>query len=228
MKNILALLKKDLLRDLRYPWGILILMCIPLLMGTLMAWIFGGGGEAMEQITVHVAVLDRDDDFFGGMLRSMSSQGESDRQMQMHLVETEEEGIQLLEDREASAFLIFPENLTRDLIDGATTTIRIYTNPAESVLPRVVEEGAKLIASVLSEGLKLVGPQMKEFRTLIDSDTELGNWEYALVTYRAFQKMDSVSPYLFPPLITYEAVKAEDYIPSVSRVAEATEVALTP
>jgi hypothetical protein len=221
LKTILALVMKDLLRDLKHPWGVLILLSIPLLMTLLTASVFGGGGEENPAITVHLAVLDRDDGFVGGMLRSMSDREDaSEARLQTQIVTTLEEGIALLERREVSALLVLPENMTSDLLEGATVEFEYYPNPAETILPQVVERGAQLLATGLSQASVLLEPELKEVSALIDDPDAASNWQIAMMLYRGMDRIERLEPYLFPPIVTFETVAAEDYIPTASREIE--------
>ena len=112
MNTILLLIKKDLIRDLKRPWGIIVLLSIPILMTLLMSAVFGGGGNIEDKITLHVAVLDHDDDFLSGVLRSVASQGDSGENLVLHFVDDVDEGILLLENREVSALIELPKNIT--------------------------------------------------------------------------------------------------------------------
>ncbi|NPU99664.1 MAG: ABC transporter permease [Candidatus Omnitrophica bacterium] len=222
MNTIWILVKKDLLRDLKRPWGLLVLLCIPVITGWFMALAFGGGEGSESAVVIHVAVLDQDGNFIGGMMRSLGSQGDAQRNLQIHPVKTVEEGIRLLERRKASAFLVLPENLTNDLIDGVTASVQLYKNPAEAMLPKVVEQGTSLLAVGISEFMDLLGPQVKEVVDLLESGTAPSNWLLAMRFYQGLQKLDTVRDYVFPPLIRFETVAAKEYIPSASRIASGT------
>lgn len=222
MNTVWILVKKDLLRDLKRPWGLIVLLCIPVITGWFMSLAFGGGDDSASQIVIHVAVLDQDDNFFGGMMRSMGSQGNTQQNLQLHPVKTVEEGIRMLERRRASAFLVLPKNLTHDLIDGVTASIQVYKNPAEAMLPKVVEQGTGLLAVGISEFLALLGPQVKDVVSMLESDTTPSNWVLAMQFYQGLQKLDTVRDYVFPPLIWCETMAAKEYIPSASRIVSAT------
>ncbi|MFB3785336.1 MAG: ABC transporter permease [bacterium] len=222
MKTIWILVQKDLLRDLKRPWGVIVLMCIPVITGWFMSLAFGGGEGTESAIVIHVAVLDQDENFFGGMMRSMGSQGDSRQNLQIHPVTTVEEGIRMLERRKASAFLVLPENLTNDLIGGVTAAVQLYKNPAEAMLPKVVEQGTGLLAVGISEFMDLIGPQVKDVVDMLESDTAPSNWVLAMRFYQGLQKLDTVRDYVFPPLIGFETVAAKEYIPSASRIASGT------
>ncbi len=219
MNVVFELLKKDLLRDWKRPWGTLVLLAIPFILASFMSVAFGGGKGIEEKITIHLAVLDNDKDFLSGMIRSVSSQDESTQRLVFHIVESEEEGIAMLERRKASAFIMLPENMTADLLEGATTSIRFYGNPAEQILPVVVEQGVDLVAEGLSQTVRLLGPQLKKIREYIENEEMPSTMASSLLFYSAAERLKSVRKYAFPPLLTFNTVAAKDYIPSASRAA---------
>lgn len=219
MKTILLLAAKDLFRDLKRPWGILILLSLPLVMATLMAWVFGRGGDDGASITLRVAVCDLDNDFFGGMLRSMGNQGGDDQRLQFILAETREEGLRMLENREASALLVLPEGMTANLLDGATAEIEIYPNPAESILPKAALQGADMFAAGVSEALRLMGPEIQAVRDWFESEEMPPSWTVAMMVYQGMQKMESLETYFFPPIVQFQTVPADEYIPMATGTA---------
>ena len=220
--NILwALVLKDLLRDWRRPWGALIMISIPIVLVSLLAMIFGRSGEVGKNITLHVAVWDQDNDFISGMLRSMASQGNADRQLQVHVVDRLEDGLKLLEKHQASALLVFPKHLTGDLLDGATTTIQIYKNPAESLFPVIIEQGTDLLAVGISQVLEGLRTEIKQAYDLFHSDTMPSSWTVAMGTYQYMERLRNYKTYLFPPILTFQTVAADAYIPYASATVQA-------
>lgn len=190
-------------------------MAIPVLQSWMIASIFGTGKKTPD-IVLHVAVLDRDKEFFSGMLRSMSSQGDEAKNLKVHLVDTIDEGIQLIEDRKASALLVFPENMTANLLEGATVTIDIYKNPAQTVLPQIIEQGADIFAVGVSGILSFMRPEVKKAIDLFNSDTLPPSWGTAMIVYEGMQKLETAKTYLFPPIIDIQTLSADDYISSAS------------
>ena len=55
MSILWRLVRKDLLRDFRHPWELLIYMVIPVLTALLMSLVFAPGSDFRENITLHVA-----------------------------------------------------------------------------------------------------------------------------------------------------------------------------
>lgn len=222
MKVLFLLIKKDLLRDIKRPWGVILILILPVLMAGLMSLAFGGGNadKIQKQIRIHVALLDQDDDMISNMLRSASSQGNANQNLQIHPVKTIEEGIKMLEDRKASAFVALPKNLTANLLDGVTSTIQVFRNPAEGTFPTIVEQGVGLGTVFISEGIEFIGPEIKEIRNWIENKTPFENWGVAMVFFNALEKMDRIRPFINPPLITFNTIPAKEYIAPASQTLQ--------
>jgi hypothetical protein len=215
LKTIWTLVRKDLLRDTRHPWGLIVFMIIPVLTAFIMSLVFAPQNDIARNVTIHLAVLDRDDDFLSGVLRSVSGQGDAAENLRLHFVETEEEGIRLLERRKVSAFVILPENLTVDLLDGTATALTLYKNPAEAVLPRVVEEGLLVVCIGVSKALDLLQPQLKAIRDMMERDEMPNALEVARVGSSSIERLKTVEPYLFPPLVQFKTMDASEFAPGV-------------
>lgn len=223
MRNIWPLVRKDLLRDARHPWGLVIFMIIPVLTALIISLVFSPQGDIQENVVIRIAILDRDDDFLSLVLRSISNQGQAAENLQLNLVDTEEEGIDLLERRKASAFVVLPENLTLDLLESRTTAITLYKNPAEAILPRIVEEGLNIVCIAVSQALNLLQPEMTAIREMADRNEMPQAAEVAIVAANSVERLRTIEPYLFPPLIQFDTLNASDYVPSANQGQEKPE-----
>ncbi len=224
MNTVWTLVKKDLLRDTRHPWGLIVFMVIPVLTAVIISMVFSPQNDIRKNVIIDVAVLDRDDDFLSGVLRSISGQGQAAENLRLHFVETEDQGIRLLEKRQVSAFVVLPEDLTVDLLDGKTTSLTLYKNPAQAILPKIVEEGLLVVCIGASEALKLLQPELKAIRDMIEADEMPQAAMVAKVGADTVQRMKTVEPYLFPPLIQFETVDASEYVDNLeSRQGESVE-----
>lgn len=210
MRIIWTLILKDLRRDWKNPWTILLFSALPLLMAALMAFIFGGHGTSSVP-TIHVAVLDRDDDMISRMLRSLPSQGEAASKLQLHFVTNREAGVKMLENRKASAFVVLPKDMTVYLLNGRTNAIELYENPAEQILPKVVRQGVFLTAAGLSSGAELLGEPLRDFRKLAKGDGFPAESALTQASSLSINKLGGVKTYLFPPLVQFQTVSASDY-----------------
>lgn len=220
MKNIPTLLKKDLLRDSRHPWGILILMLMPVLTAVLISMVFSPQNDIRKNVVIRVAVLDRDDDLLSGLIRSISNQGDATENIQLHFVETIDEGIRLLEKRKVSALVVLPEDLTINLLKGEAMEIALYKNPAETVLPVIVEEGLEIVCIGVSQALGMLGGQIKTIREMVEADEMPEALAVAEVASDSVKRLRQVEPYLFPPLVQFETIDAGGYLAARASVED--------
>lgn len=213
MKTLIHLILKDLLRDWKHPWTILLFASLPLMMTVLISSVFGGGGGSAKLPVIHIAVMDQDDDFLSRAVRSLSSQGDAGKQLQVHYAETRAGGIRLIENRDVSAFIVLPKQMTQNLLDGKTNVIELYENPAEQVLPKIVRQGVLLTASGLSGAGELLGEPLRNARALFKlkefpSETLVGD-----MAERSTEKLKGLKTYLFPPIIVFTNIPAADWRP---------------
>ena len=202
------------MRDAKHPWGLAVFMIIPVMTAVIMSLVFSPQGDIQRNVTIDIAILDRDDDLLSGMLRSISNQGNAAENLRLHFVDTEEAGIRLVEKRKASAFVVLPENLTVDLLDGTNTSISLYKNPAEAILPTIVEEGLNIVCIGVSQALNLLQPEIKSIRKMVHQDKMPEPVEVASVASNSVERLKTIEPYLFPPLIQFETINASDYVQS--------------
>ena len=223
MKNIRILVRKDLLRDAKHPWILVVFMIIPVLTAVLVALVFSPQGDIQKNVMVHIAILDRDDDLLSSLLRSISNQGQAAENLKLHFVDTEEQGIKLVEKRKVSAFVLLPENLTVDLLEGTATALTLYKNPAEAILPTIVEEGLNIVCIGVSQALNLLQPEIKSIRKMVKQDKMPEPIEVASVASSSVQRLRTIEPYLLPPLIQFETINASDYVQSANQDQEKME-----
>jgi len=216
LKNIWTLVKKDLLRDAKHPWGLIVYMLIPVLTAVLISLVFSPQNDIRKNVNIKLAILDRDDDFLSGLLRSMSNQGQAAENLQLRFVDTEAEGIALVEKRKVSAFVVLPEDLTIDLLEGVESTLILYKNPAEAILPKIVEEGLNVICIGVSQAINLLRPEMKTIRAMIEQERMPEPIEVADLASSSVKRLQSIEPYLFPPLVQFETIDASNYVPTNS------------
>lgn len=213
MKTIWRLIWKDFRRDARHPWTILLFSCLPLLMTSLIAVVFGGGrgGKSASMPVLHVAVLDQDRDLFARLLRALPAQGEAAENLRLHFVETREVGLRMLEERQASALVVLPLQMTEGLLSGRTNVMELYENPAEQVLPRVARQGVFVLAEGLSGAAGLLQEPLQEIRALTRAPAFPASMAVSATATNMVEKLSHVKGYLFPPLIQFQTIKAEDY-----------------
>ena len=208
---VISLIVKDFRRDWKHPWTLLLFSAMPLLMTALMAAIFGGQGKGQSIPTIHVAILDQDKDMLSGMLRSIANQGDAAKKLQLHFVDNREGGVRLLEKRQASAFVILPNNMTEGLLNGNTNIIEFYENPAEQILPRIVRQCVSLATAGLSGAAEILREPLKDIRILFKKEELPAEAAVLASASQSIRQLQHVKSYLFPPLIQFQTVAASDW-----------------
>ncbi|NQV33258.1 MAG: ABC transporter permease [Phycisphaeraceae bacterium] len=211
MKHIATLVKKDLQRDARHPWGLIIFMLIPVMTAVIMSLVFSPKNDIQENIRVRIALLDFDDDFLGGLMRSMSQQGRLGENLVLQFVDTEAQGLKLVEKRKVSAFVILPKDLTQNILDLKATSLTLYKNPAEAILPAIVEEAINTLCIGISQAVVLLETEIKSIRDMADLDEIPNPLLVGMVAAQSTQRLKKVEPYFLPPLVQFNSLEAADY-----------------
>ena len=214
--QISAMIRKDLTRRLRAPVWLIVSLLFPLTFAGMLGLAVGRrGGSELPRIQVLLLDLDQ-----SGLSRALGGAGEADDspvRFSFIPVTTEEEGRRRMEDGEASGFIVIPKGFAEQLFDGKQVTLRVYKNPAEQILPQVVEELAHVAALYLDQGAYILGEPIAALSDSlegVEDDVTTFPTNAVLATLSA-NLADRVRPalhYVFPPAIVYGAV-TENNVP---------------
>jgi len=151
--------RKDLRRLLADPLALVLWLGIPLLLGGLLSLVAGRQAPAPR---VHLLVADRDDSFLSNALTSSSRWGD--------LLELERVGLEAgrarLDEGEASALLLIPAGFQDAVLGVEATRLGLWTNPAQRILPRIIQEGLEILIEVVHYAQLLFGDALAEARTV--------------------------------------------------------------
>ena len=140
---ILLTAKNDLLRRLRDPLALLVWMGIPVAIAVMIQLAFGGGGGGGP--VAHVLVADEDDSFLSELLLgALSRQGEGNMPFRGEAV-TRDGGLARMDAGEATALIVIPEGFGKALVNETPISLELVTNPAQNILPRMVEDSLELL-----------------------------------------------------------------------------------
>lgn len=168
--------QKDLLRRLRDPVSLLLWLGIPLAIGGMLRLVFGGSGGASPRATVLVA--DADGSVLSRLLLGALEQGGT------RGLPFEAEAVELLdgrarlEDGDASALLVIPAGFGEAVLKEEPCALELVKNPAQRILPGMVEESLGLLVDAVFYAHRIVGEPLRamvaeppEGRvTLVDED----------------------------------------------------------
>jgi hypothetical protein len=102
--------------------------------------------------------------------------------------------------------------MTANLLNGETTSIELYENPAQQVLPGIVRDGASLLALGLSAGAETLAEPLREIYEMIRNDDFPAESVVGRIASTSVQRLRGVRTYLFPPLVRFKMVDAAEFV----------------
>ncbi len=156
MSFLFASVRKDLARWMQDRAAILIWLGLPFLIGGLLMSMMDGGGTP----TGTLLIADEDESFISGAVVGAFSQEQLGDLITVEPVSVDE-GTRRINEGEASGFLTIPKGFQDAFLNETPVTLTLKTNPAQTILPGIIED----ITEVLLDGgfyaQRLLGPEIK-------------------------------------------------------------------
>ncbi len=207
MRAVWAMVWKDFRRRVRRPMAVLILLAFPLIFSAMIALTFGTGGGGFPK--VHLLVQDDDGGLLGGLISQAVASEQFGEYFDVEIVGSE--GRERIEDGDASALLIIPENFTVDFIEGERATLELVRNPAQGIMPEVAEQVSIIATDVLSSASRVLRGPLDDVMDLVKSDADFTpDASVASIAVAVNQTMNRAGTYLFPPAISLESVSLDN------------------
>ncbi len=200
---LLASATKDLSRWWRDAPAILIWLGIPFLIGGLItAMIDGGNGGSPTGVLL---IADQDETLLSGLVAGAYSQDQLGELISVQQVSAEE-GDALIDAGGASAFLTIPEGFQDAFLNDTPVTLTLKTNPSQTILPGIIEDVTEILLDVGFYAQQLLGDEIAKIQ---DGQTESVPDEVfvAEVAVDIQNRIDTIAPKLFPPVIDVEIVE---------------------
>jgi len=199
MRYVWATAVKDLRRRLRDPLALALWLGIPFAILTLLSLAFGGG-EATPQARLLVA--DEDQSLVSGLLAGALGQGQLAELIQVEEV-TPEEGRKRIGEGDGSALLLIPPEFGDAVLTSQPTRLTLLTNPAQSILPGILEEVLSLLVDAVFYLQRLAAEPLSTFSGgPPDGAATFPDQVVSSTSVEINQLVDGVSEYLFPPLLS--------------------------
>lgn len=200
--------EKEIRRRLGDRWVFLYWVGIPLVIGTIVT--VGTGGSAGPNPVAELVVVDHDESFVSSMLLTSLEQGELKERIRTDSVSSEV-GEELIGQGEVSALLIIPTGFGDAVLRDQPTSLTLKTNPAQSILPRIVEEVLSVEVDAVFYAHRIFGRELSGIVDLIDArgdDTARPDEEaIAGISVQISRVVEQVVPYLVPPAIEVEMIE---------------------
>lgn len=202
IRTLLLLVRKDLLRKLRSPLGISIVLAFPLLFAGMLALAFGSSGDSVPK--VRLLLENRDD---GLLADAVASAFTSSRMAEFFdVTSVGPEGASLMDEGKASALLTIPAGFSRDLLDGRPVTLTLVRNPAEGILPEIAAQVVGTLADLLDGSRRVLDAPLVQLGPYLRGEGgEIGDAAVVAISLAVKKAVDEAAPYLSPPAMTLES-----------------------
>lgn len=192
---------KDLRRRLADPVALLMWMGLPIVIGGLMNLIGGGDGPAPK---AHVLIADEDATLLSRLVTRAGGQSPAGQFLEMEEV-TAEEGRRQMDAGKATALLIIPKGFQDAVLRERPSTLTLFTNPSQRILPGIIEEGLKMAAEAAFYAQRIFGQPLQEIADLASQSTTAPSDDVVAAISRLFnQRLRALEGTLSPPVFTLE------------------------
>ncbi len=208
MQLLRATIRKELRLRSRDKTSLGLWIGIPLLIGGLMALVFGRDGGSPEG---RLLIADEHGQFLSQLVANSFSGGPMDEMFDPENVEREE-GQALMDGGEATAMIIIPDGFSKALLDDEPSKITLVVNPSQRILPGIVEEMLSILADgafyaqrIAGDELRLIAEGPPEGENIFSEATAVD------LTRRIRGKLEQLDRYFDPLLIELETdIESED------------------
>ena len=205
-----VLIRKDLLRRWRSPLATIVMIVFPLFMSAAIGSLGGSGGEAtFPRITVLVQNLDAKGFIANALVGGLNNE-RAQEYLDVVVLEADAPARQMMENGEASALLILPADFTRKIMQREPVALEVVRNPSEGIKPEIIVQGARLVATYLDKGARLLSKELGVLNTMLEADQIPDSAKVGALAAEVMSQAKGVEDYLFPPLVTIGSVKEAD------------------
>jgi ABC-2 type transport system permease protein len=207
MRFLLSAAAKDLRRHARDPVALTLWLGIPLLIGGLITLVMSGFDKAPP--TAHLLVADEDGGRLSWLLSRAFGQAESAKFVRVEET-SREEGRARIGHGEATALLVIPAGFAEAVLKEEPTTLVLVTNPAQQILPKMVEESLNIVADGVFYLHRLAGPELHELaQGPPEGRRQFTDDQIARLSVSFNKIAERLEKYFFPPVIAVETTVDE-------------------
>jgi hypothetical protein len=209
VRFLLIAAAKDLRWRRRDPLAMVVWMGIPLALAGLLGLVAGGASGPSPRAKLLVA--DQDDSFVSRLLLGAASSEQASGFLDPERVALDE-GRRRIDAGDASALLVVPAGFGRALLEENPTKLTLVKNPAQRILPGIIEEGLGILVEAGFYAQRLIGEPLREIAAGPAGGAEFfEDQAIAAVSAEINQRMRRLDGVLFPPAlrVDFEVVGTE-------------------
>jgi ABC-type multidrug transport system permease subunit len=193
---------KDLRRRLADPAALLMWIGLPVVIGGLMSLIGGDNGPAPK---ARLLLVDLDQTFVSGLVARAGSQGQLAEFLEIQPVAADV-GQRRIDAGDASALLVIPKGFQDGVLREQPTVLTLVTNPAQRILPGILEEGLKIAIEAAFYAQRLFSQPIRQIVDGLPAGTTGPPDDLVASVSRSInQRLRTLQDTLVPPVFTLEA-----------------------
>jgi len=212
MDFVLASARKDLLRRLRDPAALIVWIGIPSVILTLMTLAFGSDfGSGPQKIQAHLLLVDADESVVSGLFAGAFGQGPLADLIRLEPVDDEETARKRINAGAATALLVIPDGFGDAVLRRQPTELKLWTNPAQRILPGIVEETLGVFVDGTFYLQQVFGEPLEMIAASIDAE-EIDIAQVTRISEEVYRMVERIRTSVFPPAIelTTEVITADE------------------
>lgn len=200
-------------RVLREKWGLISWLAIPIIIVFLMSLIAGTGGGKM---TGRLLVTDHDETGVSQFIIGGFSQGPMAEIFTVKQV-SETEGKALMDDGDASAWIVLEQGFGDAVLNNQPTKIKLVKNPAQSILPQMVESSMKLLVDAASYVQVLFAKELAVLKPMLETQ-KFNDAELVILTLGIKNQIERLEETLFPPQLKMVEQQVEQSVDEATNI----------
>ncbi|MCF6299742.1 MAG: ABC transporter permease [Proteobacteria bacterium] len=186
--------KTSFKRILNEKWGLISWLFIPLIIVGLMSLISSGSGGPKP--TGKLLVTDLDNTMISQFMLGGFSRGPLAEIFTVQQLKADE-ARQMMEDGDASAWITIEEGFAEKYLNKQQTTLQLVKNPAQSILPSMVETSLLLLIDASGYLQILFADELNEVQKII-TDGDMKDSDFLALSLSVKHGIDSLEGVLFP------------------------------
>lgn len=199
MSFALTSFRKDVARWRQDYIATLIWLAIPLMIGGLITTMMGSNVKPHGTLLL----VDEDQTFLSELIVGAYSAGELGELLSVEKTGFDE-GFERVNDGEASGLLVIPDGFAEAFLESTPVTLTLRTNPSQTILPGIITNVTEILLDAGFYAHQLFGDEIETFTSMTDNPSDV---QVAAIAVAIQNKMETVAPRLFPPVIEIEIVE---------------------